>query len=113
MICACRYLLGDRPQACIQMTLSRAERQFCVCDLFGPTAGERSVSAPGHPSGFVNFLHTASQLLSPPNTDFSRGSLEVEIDYKKIQEVDLLHLNSVLFLSSESRHICTHYFFII
>lgn len=49
----------------MQITVSRAERQFCVHDLSGPTAGERSVSAPGHQSGFVNFLHTASQLLSP------------------------------------------------
>lgn len=53
-------------------TLSGAERQFCVGDLSGPTAGEGSVSAPGHQSGSVNFLHTASQLLSPPQTLMSR-----------------------------------------
>lgn len=41
------------------------EGSFCVSDLSEPTAGERSVSL-GHQSGFVNFLYTASQLLSPP-----------------------------------------------
>lgn len=69
-MCVCWYLFllqcCDRPQACMQM--SEAERQFCVSDLSGPTAGKRSVSALGHQSGFVNFLHTASQLLSPPQT---------------------------------------------
>lgn len=38
----------------------------------------------GHQSGFVNFLHTAGQLLSPLNADVSWGSLGVEMDYKKI-----------------------------
>lgn len=77
----------------MQMTLSGAERQICVADLSGPTAGERSVSASGHQSSFVNFLHTADQLLSPPNTDFSCGSLE----YKKIEEVGLLYSKNILF----------------
>lgn len=37
---------------------------MCVCDPSEPTAGERSVSALGHQSGAVNFLLSASQLLS-------------------------------------------------
>lgn len=67
LLCWYLFLLqfSDRLPAFMQITLRGAERQFCVHDLSGPTAGERSVSAPGHQSGFVNFLHTASQLLSP------------------------------------------------
>lgn len=81
----------------MQITWRGAERQFCVSDLSGSTAGARSASAPGHQSGFVNFLHIASQLLSPPNTDFSCASLRVEMDYKMIGKVDLLYLKNTLF----------------
>lgn len=66
------FLPGHRPV--LQTILSGVERQFCVSDLSGPTAGERSVSAPGHQSGFVNFLHSTSQLLSPPNLTAQRKS---------------------------------------
>lgn len=61
----------------------------CVSDLSRPTAGERSVSAPGHQSGFVNFLHTASQLLllllprTPPPCVEGWG---VEMDYERKKE---------------------------
>lgn len=75
--CKCWYLFllqcSDRPQACMQITLSGAERQFCVSDLSGLTAGERSGSAAGQQSGFVNFLRTASQLLSPQTLTSHEG----------------------------------------